>query len=97
MDEKTLMKVGLLIKDSRRVAYAYKATDNYVLYERPYQTDGAELIAVVALMKKEPEGKPLIEFELMPGTSEATGEKVREIFKNALLRDGTLELDSPVN
>ena len=46
----------------------------------------------------QPGDRPLIEFELMPGTSELTGEKVKEIFKNALLGDGTLELDrGPLN
>jgi len=99
MDAKTRIKVELLTQAARRVAYAYynKATDACTLLERPFSLEGSELIAVVALMKKEPDGKPLIEHELMPGTSEEMCEKVEEIFKRVLLRDGTVELDSPVN
>jgi len=99
MDPKTSIKVDLLVRAARRVAYAYhnRATDGCQLFERPAEVPGAELIAVVALMQKAPEGRPWITFELMPGTSEEMGEKVKELFKTALLQDGTVELDGTVN
>ena len=100
--------MDLLIKDARRAEYAFynKATDECMLVPiehlnapqlAQFIDAGAELIAVVALMRKAPEGKPSVQYELAPGVTEETGQKIKQMFSDRLLADGTLELSRFVN
>jgi hypothetical protein len=108
MDNETSIKMQLLIRDARLAYFAFhnKTTDacRLVIVDdastpaiEGFLNAGWDRIGVVALMRKEYGGKPSIQYELVPGVSEGTGERVKQVFTDMLLASGDLELDGPVN
>lgn len=110
-DPQTQMRMQLLARDAERavVAFCHVASGRFLLlpledYGTPKFTGAVEesmkagfvMVALIGL-RATADGKPLIEDEPMPGASAENVQKARHLFRDDLLRDGTLKPDSTVN
>lgn len=107
-DPQTQIRMQLLAKDAdiAVVAFCHAKSDRFILlpledYGSPNftaavaeaMTDGFVMLALIAL-RSTPE--PLIEDEAMPGASDESVQKARQLFQDQLLKNGLLRPDSQV-